>query len=165
MLSGIDIPYAIFRGRYSKAVAKMEFTGTQIDLPTLGRLCRHWDALKLKLARDVEAQNQYGVYDGIHWNNRRFGLLLSRIGILNQWPRITPEGPLSLDDEDTFKDMAALHPELAPLRDLRSTLVRLNKLELPVGKDNRNRAPVMPYRASTGRNYPPTSKFIFGRPA
>lgn len=163
MLPGIDIPYAIFRGRYSKAVAKMEFTGTPIDVPLLGRLCQHWDALKLKLTRDVEAENRYGVYDGISWSNERFGLLLGRMGILDQWPR-TPAGYLSLDDDDTFKDMAVLYPALAALRDLRSTLVRLNKLELPFGKDGRNRSPIMPYRAITGRNYPPTSKFIFGKP-
>lgn len=162
MLPDIDIPYAVFRGRYSKAVGAMEFTGTPIDVPMLNRLCQNWSALKLKLAGDVEAQHEYGVYDGISWSSRRFAALLDCMGILDQWPR-TPWGYLSLDD-DTFEDMAILYPHLAPLRELRSTLVRLNKLELPVGHDGRNRAPIMPYRSCTGRNYPPTSKFIFGKP-
>jgi hypothetical protein len=33
MLPAIEIPYAIFRGRYTKALAKMEFSGIPIDVP------------------------------------------------------------------------------------------------------------------------------------
>src|SRR5260370_28278298 len=60
--------------------------------------------------------------------------------------------------------MVMRYPFLAPLRDLRSTLIRLNELELPVGQDGRNRGSLAPYRSVTGRNSPPTSEFIFGKP-
>jgi DNA polymerase I len=71
---------------------------------------------------------------------------------------------LSTDDDDVFKPMVMRYPFLAALRDLRSTLIRLNELELPVGQDGRNRGSLAPYRSVTGRNYPPTSEFIFGKP-
>jgi len=39
---------------------------------------------------------------------------------------------------------------------------RLRQLGLTVGPDGYNRCPLMPFRSITGRNYPPSSKFIFG---
>jgi len=39
MLPRIDLPRAIYRGRYMAAVAAMEFAGTPIDLPLYHRLC------------------------------------------------------------------------------------------------------------------------------
>jgi hypothetical protein len=92
-----------------------------------------------------------------HWSDRRFEHLLSRMEILDEWPR-TPSGLLSTEDDDVFKPMAMRYPSLAPLRDLRSTLMRLNKLELPVGQDGRDRGSLAPYRSVTGRNYPPTRR-------
>jgi DNA polymerase I len=163
MLPQIDIPYAIFRGRYTTAVAKMEFSGTPVDVPLLDRLRGCWDELKLRIATDVETEFGFDVYQGTHWSNQRFEHLLSRMGILDEWPS-TPSGLLSTEDDDVFKPMVIRYPSLAPLRDLRSTLIRLNKLELPVGQDGRNRGSLAPYRSVTGRNYPPTSEFIFGKP-
>jgi hypothetical protein len=163
MLPQIDIPYAIFRGGYTTAVAKMEFSGTPVDVPLLHRLRARWDELKLRIASDIEAEFGFGVYQGTHWSDQRFAHLLSRMGILGEWPR-TPSGLLSPGDDDVFKPMVMRYPSLAPLRDLRSTLVRLNKLELPVGHDGRNRGSLAPYRSVTGRNYLPTSEFIFGKP-
>jgi DNA polymerase-1 len=163
MLPQIDIPYAIFRGRYTKAVAKMEHSGIPVDVPLLDRLRNCWDQLKLRTASDIETEFGFGVYQGTHWSDRRFEHLLSRMGILDEWPR-TPSGLLSTDDDDVFKPMTMRYPSLAPLRDLRSTLIRLNELELPVGQDGRNRGSLAPYRSVTGRNYPPTSEFIFGKP-
>lgn len=111
----------------------------------------------------------YGVYHGTHWSDRRFVELLDRIGILDQWPRVhrkdgTYSDRLSLDDDETFKEMALRFPELGPLRELRSILVRLRELNIPVGTDGRNRCHLAPFRSVTGRNYPPTSQFVFGMP-
>jgi DNA polymerase I len=163
MLPQIDIPYAIFRGGYTKAVAKMEYSGIPVDIPLLDRLRCRWDELKRRTANDIEVEFGFGVYQGTHWSDRRFEQLLSQMGILEEWPR-TPSGLLSIEEDDVFKPMAMRYPSLGPLRDLRSTLIRLNKLELPVGRDGRNRGSLAPYRSVTGRNYPPTSEFIFGKP-
>jgi hypothetical protein len=169
ILPHISLPHAIFRGRYTKAVARMEFSGQPVDLPTLDRLNAHWEELKLRIASDVEGQYQYGVYQGTHWSDRRFENLLTHLGILAEWPHVrrkdgTYSEHLSLDDDDTFKEMAARYPVLAPLRELRSILVRLRTLDLPIGVDGRNRCSLAPFRSVTGRNYPPVSEFIFGKP-
>jgi DNA polymerase-1 len=163
MLPRIDIPYAVFRGRYTKSVGLMGSSGVPVDVPMLDRLRTHWGALKVRLVQDIEAEYGFGVYEGTSWSNRRFENLLERMGILAVWPR-TETGLLSLDDEDVFKPMAMRFPTLSPLRDLRTTLVRLHELHLPVGKDGRNRCSLAPYRSVTGRNYPPTSEFVFGQP-
>jgi DNA polymerase-1 len=161
MLPQIEIPYALFRGRYTKAVARMQFSGTPIDVPNYQRLIGSWEELKGNLARDVEVEHGFGVYDGIKWSNNRFAALLDRMGILAQWPR-TPSGLLSSADDDVFKPMAARFPGLIPLRDLRSTLTHLRQLKVTVGVDGRNRCSLMPFRSVTGRNYPPAAKFVFG---
>lgn len=161
MLPEITLPYAIFRGRYTKALAGMEFSGVPIDVTTMRRLESHWDTLKEKLACDIEAEHGFGVYHGTKWGNDRFETLLDRMGILGEWPR-TPSGLLSVEDDDVFKPMSMRFPDLAPLRELRSTLTHLRELKVAVGTDGRNRCSLMPFRSVTGRNYPPSSKFIFG---
>jgi DNA polymerase-1 len=163
MLPQIDMPYAVFRGRYTKSVGLMGSSGIPVDVPTLSRLGKHWCALKVRLVQDIEAEYGFGVYEGTSWSNRRFEKLLERMGILAVWPR-SRTGLLSLDDEDVFKPMTMRFPTLSPLRDLRTTLVRLHELHLPVGADGRNRCSLAPYRSVTGRNYPPASKFVFGHP-
>jgi DNA polymerase-1 len=161
MLPQIELPYAIFRGRYTKAVARMKFSGTPIDVITYHRLIGSWEELKGNLALDVEREHGFGVYDGTKWSNGRFAALLDRMDILAEWPR-TPSGLLSSADDDVFKPMAARFPSLAPLRDLRSTLTHLRQLNVSVGADGRNRCSLMLFRSVTGRNYPPAAKFIFG---
>lgn len=169
MMPNMDLPFAIFRGRYSKAVARMAYSGIPIDTQVLTKLCRHWDELKLNLTDEVENTYGYGVYRGTHWSEKYFVALLERMGILDQWPRVCHKNGafsdrLSLNDEDTFKEMALRFPELAPLRDLRILLTRLREFNLPVGADGRNRFHIAPFRSVTGRNYPPTSQFVFGMP-
>jgi hypothetical protein len=68
---------------------------------------------------------------------------------------------LALDD-DTFKDMAAVYPRLAPLRELRSTLSTMRSLKLPIGVDGRNRCMLSAFGSTTGRNQPSTTRFVFG---
>jgi hypothetical protein len=161
MLPQIDLPYALFRGMYTRSVAMMEFAGIPMDVPVFKRLGANWDALKEKLANDVEAEYGFGVYKGIHWSDERFESLLTRFGIVGEWPR-TPSGLLATNDDDVFKPMAVRFPVLAPLREVRSTLTHLRQLKLTVGSDGRSRCALMPFRSITGRNYPPSSKFPFG---
>jgi DNA polymerase I len=76
------------------------------------------------------------------------------------WPRL-PSGDPCLDD-DTFRDMARHYPDVAPLHELRSTLGQMRLNDLAVGADDRNRVMLSPFRATTGRNQPSNSRFIFG---
>lgn len=53
MLPTIDMPRALFRGRYQAAVARMEHAGTPCDLELLGRLRDAWEPIKARLVREI----------------------------------------------------------------------------------------------------------------
>jgi DNA polymerase I len=55
-----------------------------------------------------------------------------------------------------------MHPEVAPIRELRHALGQLRLNSLAVGPDGRNRVLLSAFQARTGRNQPSNSQFIFG---
>jgi DNA polymerase I-like protein with 3'-5' exonuclease and polymerase domains len=65
-------------------------------------------------------------------------------------------------DDDTFREMARTYPQVAPIRELRTTISKLRLNELSVGDDGRNRCLLSPFQSKTSRNQPSNSKFIFG---
>jgi DNA polymerase I len=147
---------ALLRGRYTAAVARMERTGVPIDTETLASVRDGWADIKLDLIKEVDVD--YGVYEHGTFKSGLFAKYLADKGIA--WPR-TETGRLHLD-EDTFRDMAKVHPELAPLRELRHALSELRLEKLAVGSDGRNRTLISPFGASSGRNTPSANKAIFG---
>ncbi len=60
MVERIDLPRALLRGRYMTAVARMEATGTPLDVETLTDLRTHWTTIKSRLTRTVN--RDFGVY-------------------------------------------------------------------------------------------------------
>jgi hypothetical protein len=60
MLPHIDLPRALFRGRYMAAAARMEWAGIPIDTETFTRLCDQWGPIKAQLVRAVD--KDYGVF-------------------------------------------------------------------------------------------------------
>jgi hypothetical protein len=159
LLPRIDLPRAILRGRFMKAIAWVEHNGIPIDAATLALLNEHWESLQDEMVRRIDAD--FGVYEGIHFRAGRFARWLTRNQV--PWPRL-PSGELCLDDE-TFRDMALSFPVLQPLRQLRQALSMLHLADLPVGSDRRNRCLMSPFGTITGRCAPSTSKFILARPA
>jgi len=147
---------ALERGRYTKAVARMEATGIPIDIEMLSELRTRWDDIRLDLISEVD--RDYYVFDGMHFRYDQFTRYIDQRKI--SWPR-TPTGKPSLDDE-TFRDMALAYPHLNPLRQLRATLSSMKLESLSVGRDGRNRTPLKPFSSLASRNQPSTSKFIFG---
>jgi hypothetical protein len=156
MLPEVDLGRALLRGRYTAAVARMELVGVPIDVPILRRLRAGWRGLQADLIRDVDAR--YGVFDNGSFSAERWEAYLEREGIA--WPRL-PSGAPALDD-DTFREMARSSPCVAPMRELRHALGQLRLADLAVGSDGRNRVPLRPFAARTGRNQPSSSQFIFG---
>jgi DNA polymerase I-like protein with 3'-5' exonuclease and polymerase domains len=144
------------RGRYTKAVARMEHAGVPIDVPMLVDIYSYWDHMKMELISRID--RNYGVYEGEHFRHERFDRWLTKLQI--PWPR-TETGRLSTT-EATFKDMAKMHPEVAPLRELKASIDQLRLKDLAVGKDGRNRVLLSPFGTRTGRNSPSSSRFIFG---
>lgn len=152
----IDLDRALLRGRFLPAVARIEHTGIPLDTETLGRLRSCWPAIKHRLIERVDAD--YGVFDGTRFVCDRFSEYLERTGI--PWPRLL-SGRLALDI-DTFRERVRAYPQLAPLHELRYTLGQLRLTDLAVGRDGRNRSPLWPFTASTSRNAPSSSSFVFG---
>lgn len=147
---------ALLRGRYMAAVARMERTGVPVDTEMLRRLRANWAPIKLELINALD--RDYGVFEGSAFKSGLFAGYLADHRI--DWPR-SETGRLLLD-QNTFRDMATRFPQLEPLKDLRHTLVQLRLEQLAVGPDGRNRLLLSPFGATSGRNTPSNSRFIFG---
>ena len=50
----LDLPRAVHRGRYMKAVARTETSGVPIDMETLGMFRRHWLTIKQDLIDTID---------------------------------------------------------------------------------------------------------------
>ena len=156
MIPALDLPRALLRGRYFAAVARIEAQGVPIDVATLERLRASWGSVQNRLIQSVDAR--FGVFVGRTFRADRWACWLARAGIA--WP-VAREGGLMLDD-DTFREMARAHPDVALVRELRHALSQLRLGDLSVGADGRNRAPLEPFRSKTGRNQPSSGRWIFG---
>jgi DNA polymerase-1 len=155
-MGDVDLGRALLRGRFMVAAGRIEHAGVPIDVAALARLRDGWDTIKAELIARVD--DAYGVFIGTSFSAEKFDQWLARADI--PWPR-TATGRLALDD-DTFRDMARAHAELAPLRELRVALGQLRLADLAVGNDGRNRTLLSAFGSATGRNQPSSSKFIFG---
>ncbi len=156
MLPTLDLPRALMRGRYMKAVSHMHATGTPIDTQMQTEIATYWDQIQDELIAQIDAS--YGVYEGRTFKTKNWADYLQREGIA--WPRLA-SGALELTD-DTFKQMARIHPKVAPIRELRSALSEMRLSNITVGDDGRNRCLLSPFASKTGRNQPSNSRFIFG---
>jgi len=149
--------FSLYRGRYMRAVTRMQFTGVAIDLERFNRLVSRWDAIEMQLIETLG--KQYGVYDEEgSFSEKRFVRYLNERGY--GWP-VHESGRLDTKDK-TFKMMAQLHPELEPLRQLKYCLEKLRLQELKVSRDGFNRCWLAPFASRTSRNQPSNSRFIFG---
>jgi hypothetical protein len=157
MLEHLDLPRALYRGRYMVALAKMEREGVPIDTELLLRLRSNWGELRLAL---VEEHDPHGIWDGARFNEKRFAEFLALRGI--SWPT-TASGRLCLD-KATFKTMSILNPVVAPIRTLRQLMSNMRLESLSVGGDGRNRVMLSPFQSKTGRNQPSNARFIYGQP-
>jgi DNA polymerase-1 len=156
MLPKIDLQRALLRGRYMWAAAAMERNGVPVDLPTLQLLRRHWTDMQDDLIAGIDSH--YAVFEGRTFKQERWERFLVEHNI--PWPRLE-SGRLDMED-DTFRQMAKAHPEVAPMRELRSALSELRLNDLAVGSDGRNRCLLSAFASYTGRNQPSNSRFIFG---
>jgi hypothetical protein len=156
MLPQIDLPRALLRGRYMAAAAAMEHNGVPIDTIMCRLLREHWAGIQNDLIAEIDAD--YGVYEGRVFKRERFAHWLSVHDV--PWPRLS-SGQLDLSDA-AFRQQARIHPQISPLRELRSSLSELRLNDLAVGRDGRNRTLLSPFKSRTGRNQPSNTRFIFG---
>jgi DNA polymerase I len=176
MLPHFDVEQALLRGGFTRAAAWIEHNGIPIDRPAYERLVQNWPELTSSLARRVEQEHGYGVYNQdkqgkMKWCEAGFAALVERLDLADEWPR-TSSGKFSVadpenksDDEKIFKIMAQRQPYLEPLRQTRKFLTTLRHFNLPVGSDNRCRVHPWPWWTTTGRSQPKGGGFIFSLPA
>lgn len=151
----IDWPRALFRGRYMKAVARMERTGIPVDAGLYAQLVERWDEIKLWMIGEVN--KDYGVYEGATLKQAKLKAYAEAQNIL--WPR-TPTGLLATDKE-TLEELKDEYSQLAPFYELIKTLAQLRLSDVVVCPDGRARCLLSPFASDTGRNQPSNSQFIF----
>jgi DNA polymerase I len=156
MVSRVDMPRALLRGRFMAAAALVEWYGTPMDVEMLEQLRQNWEELQDRLIVDVD--KDYGVFDGRTFKSDRWAAWLIEHGI--PWPRLE-SGRLALDD-DTFRQMAKAHSIVSPIRELRHALSELRLHDLRVGHDGRNRTILSAFASRSGRCQPSNTKYIFG---
>jgi DNA polymerase family A len=152
----IDLPRALWRGRYMFAVTWMEHVGIPFDLQLWTTLQTRWEDIKQGLITEVD--RAYRVYENGSFNTRKFIEYLIRNEI--PWPCLKSGEPELTDD--VFEERAEVYPQLRELRYLREALEQMGKLSFSVGQDGFNRAWIRPFWTVTGRNQPKASKFLFG---
>ena len=155
MLPDIDVPRALLRGRYTKAVGHMERAGVPVDIDIVQSFRENWTSARWELAKTLD--KDFSLFEGLKFKQGRFNEWL-RIHKI-PWPR-TETGALKLDDE-TFKERAAIWPVLKPLRELRQALNSMHLTSLPIGGDGRNRTLLAPFASKTGRNQPSAKRFVY----
>jgi hypothetical protein len=157
----IDLPRALFRGRYMACVARMEWVGLPVDVIYLHALVEHWEPLRrYYIARD----DVLGLYANDDFDGN-IAAMIEREGW--DWPR-TPTGRLALNSK-AFGQQARRYSVLKPIVRLRDTIaeLRINKLLNTIGADGFSRCPLMPFWTITGRNQPSGKDMMFlpGLPA
>lgn len=166
MAPAIELPYAIFRGRYTKAVARIERPGYPVDRDLYERLIRNLEPLKSRLIADFEAKHGPSPYvrnsrDSHKFSFRKLEAYLASLGLLAVWEK-TPKSRLKTK-EDYLQEMARQHPVLQPLAVLVKSIADLRQFGLTIGSDARARYPVMPFKADSGRNQPKSKRFLFAQ--
>ncbi len=150
----IDLPRALFRGRYMYSVAVMERNGIPLDKYKLQQILANRTDLRNIIIDEIIPD--FPVYKNYKFSRELFAkyLLENRMS----WPR-NDSGELDMTN-DAFDEMSKSYPHLEKLMDTRKLLQNLNKNSLVIGKDSRNRSPLVPFKSKTGRNQP-TGKCIF----
>jgi len=156
LLDSIDIQYALVRGNYLKASAVMESNGIPVDVELLNKLKANENIILDHVIAHYDAG--YGIYDSQKLNESRFKQYLTKHHI--QWPKNHREELILTND--TFKEQAAIYPQIRHLKKLRKFLSEFKTLIIPIGQDNRNRSSIKPFSAKTSRNQPSNREHIFG---
>ena len=155
-----SLPHALTRAKFMWAVAQQERRGIPMDLVELERIRSRWADIQLDLVAEIDRNfGAYEIENGVpHWRKERFAAYLRRNGI--SWPTYA-DGSLD-ETAETFKDMGRAHPQIEPLRELRSSMSKLRLNSLSVGSDARSRTMLGPFGSKTSRNQPSASKYPFG---
>ena len=155
----IDVPAALYRGRYGVSVTAMEACGLPVSRRHVTAFVDNWQALRMFYIR---RDDEFGLYDEKgSFKQDRFIALIESKGWQYGWPR-TSSGQLSLTSKDIGKQ-AKRYKELKKLQHLRDTIaeLRLGAMLNTIGDDDRSRCAIMPFWNRSGRNQPGGKDKVF----
>jgi DNA polymerase-1 len=156
LLPGMEcIDHAVAHSEYMCTMADIYRAGIPMDVPTLRLMQDSWDLIRANMIASVN--EVYGTYVDGKWNTDAFDDYLNRNHI-DIWPASEKTGRLILD-QDVFKDMSRIFPQLNLLREARASLGKVRPIDLDIGEDGRCRSHLYPFATITGRNAP--RKFPF----
>jgi DNA polymerase I len=155
MLPALDLPRALYRGRYVTALCRVEFAGIPLDVTGLQLLQDNWLTIRDRLIEEID--RDIGVWSGGRFKEDLWLRWVAARGL--PWPRLR-DGRLDLG-ESAFRRMAELSPEVEPIRALKSMLDHLRDFDLPVGSDGRARCASGAFGTITGRHAPKGNECIF----
>jgi hypothetical protein len=159
MLPTLDIPRALYRGRYAAVLSRVEHAGVPLDLVGLQALQDNWLTIRERLIQQLD--RSIDVFREGRFRDDLWQRWVAARGL--PWPRHR-DGRLNLG-ASAFRRMAQLCPEVERVRALKNLLDQLRHFELPVGADGRTRWAPGAFGTVTGRNAPRTSDCIFLWPA
>jgi hypothetical protein len=152
MMPTLELPDALFRGRYTKAVACMERHGIPVDHECYEHIVRNRELLKSRLITNFETQYGPSPYvrhgNGTHvFSFRKLEAYIAGLGLLQVW-RKTSKNRLAMREE-YLQEMAQKHRVLQPLANLVKRVGDLRQFGLTIGSDGRA-------RYANGKNKPRT---------
>jgi DNA polymerase-1 len=174
---------AIWRGRFSCAVATIESTGIPLDVELACWISDNRDRIRRRAIADLDRWGFYRCQKAMLEDRRRereqmirrphecseacdqwFGTnafidWLEGLGIELERYRKTGNPVLNRKTLEEYKDMSE---EVAPAISLRNALSDLHANKLVVGPDGRNRTWLAPFGSITGRCQPSNSEYVFG---
>lgn len=151
------------RGRYVKAVSRMEHNGAApINIGLMNEVLDQIDVVKTKMiAEEISDENQLDLFGKTGLRKGPFAQYLNRRGY---WAWDMEKGQPKTDD-DTLARMSRIYgAEISELRAVQSILQGTKLPNLGVGTDGINRVLLSPFRSKTGRNQPSGNKCVWGLP-
>jgi DNA polymerase I len=147
---------ALFRGHFVQVNDQIQQFGIPIDGETWNTISARRVELREWFIRDYGFQD---LFDGDKLKKKKFeDFVRSFAG--NRWPRTEVAGMMKSDGE-TLEAMAEIYPEAQRFLDVHNALSTLKSSRFEVDPDGRARCYVQPFGTLTGRNAPPSSRFIY----
>jgi hypothetical protein len=134
MLPKLDIRRAVARGSYVIEIARIEDRGVPIDAERLGAILARRDELILHL---ISQHPHIDVYEGTKLDQEKFEAFLAKNNLASQW-RKTRTGIYSSDD-DYLEEMGEIYPAIEEFRQLKKTVLQLQRDRFRAGVDGRAR--------------------------
>jgi hypothetical protein len=183
MLLGMRLDEAVWRGRFSCALATIERNGVSLDAELTAWISGNRDRIRRRAIADLD---QWGFYRcqraRLEASRRERGQTVRRphecnatcdltfdTGAFVEWleglgielERYRKTGNPILDKK-TLEEYKDMYDEVTPVINLRNALSDLHTNKLVVGPDDRNRTWLAPFGSITGRCQPSNSEYVFG---